>query len=433
MAFGRTASQPLRSGATVATGTAVPTPNRRGLQRDDDDAGRLRLRLARDRLGLRWQRLGAAPRREGLRGRCARVRAALRRRRVPEEHGRRQALLLEPAPRDEGDLPPDELQGRRGRLRLRRRRRQPRLRVHAVRAAEAVLRGPPVGGDRRLGERARAALRRGAANARRRREPARGSRRPAAARAWRGARRRRHLQTHARRDVLRRERQDRARPVLRRRRSRPHGLQAVRALHGRLRARREEHARQELPLPRREARRARDARTHGNRHPPDRRGRRLGRLRGRIGSLGRVAAQGKACAARARRRRRGRSARHEPAAAEMPPRRLAAARLLAHRRARAHQLGVDPDGDRPRGLPREPDRARRDHLLDLPRPTHAHRDGHVRRRRRLDAPALHAADRRRHARDAAAEAARADCCATPTGSRRCCSPSTGRGARSSSS
>ena len=41
-----------------------------------------------------------------------------------------------PHARDEGHLPADHVQGRLGRLRLRRRRRQPRLREHAVRAAE---------------------------------------------------------------------------------------------------------------------------------------------------------------------------------------------------------------------------------------------------------------------------------------------------------
>ena len=59
-----------------------------------------------------------------------------------------------------------------------------------------------------------------------------------------------------------------------------------------------------------------------------------------------------------------------------------------------------------------PDQARRDHLERLPRPRHAHRDRHLRRRRRLDEPALHADGRRRHARHAAAEAARHDRCAT---------------------
>ena len=103
--------------------------------------------------------------------RRARVRAALRRPRAAELDRRPEALLLAPVPRHEGHLPADHLQGRLRRLRLRRRRRQPRLRQHALRAAEEVLRGPPVGGDERLGVGARAPLRRGAADARRRPEP----------------------------------------------------------------------------------------------------------------------------------------------------------------------------------------------------------------------------------------------------------------------
>ena len=117
--------------------------------------------------------------------------------------------------------------------------------------------------------------------------------------------------------------------------------------------------------------------------------------------------------ARAGRRRLGRSARHEQAPAALPPERVAAAHLRPPRRARAHQLRVDPHRDRARGLPRRPDQTGRDQLLDLSRPQHAHRDGHLRQRRRLDAPSLHAADGRRHAPDAAVEAARPDPHAPP--------------------
>ena len=72
----------------------------------------------------------------------------------------------------EGHLPADDVQGCVGRLRLRRRRRQPRLREHAVCAAEGILRGSPVGGHVRLGERPGSPLRRGPADARRRGKPA---------------------------------------------------------------------------------------------------------------------------------------------------------------------------------------------------------------------------------------------------------------------
>ncbi len=173
---------------------------------------------------------------------------------------------------------------------------------------------------------------------------ARRPRRPAAARARRGAGRRRHLQKDARRRLLRRARRDGARPVLRRRGAGPHGLSPVRALHGRLPARLQEHARQELPVSRREARRAGDARTHRRGHPPARRRRRRRRLRGRKRALGRLAAQGSPRAARARRGRRGRAAGHEQAAAALPRRRLAAAHL---RRAWASSCAPTPSRSSP--------------------------------------------------------------------------------------
>ena len=72
----------------------------------------------------------------------------------------------------------------------------------------------------------------------------------------------------------------------------------------------------------------------------------------------------------------------------------------------------------PEDYPGGPHEARRDHLVDLPRPAHAHRDRHLRPRRRLDVDALHAARRRRLARHAAAEAARPDRSATRSSSRR---------------
>ena len=51
----------------------------------------------------------------------------------------------------------------------------------------------------------------------------------------------------------------------------------------------------------------------------------------------------------------------------------------------------DPGGHRAGGLPGEPDQAGGDQLQHLPRSLHPHRDRHLRRRRRLDAPALYAA------------------------------------------
>ncbi len=57
-----------------------------------------------------------------------------------------------------------------------------------------------------------------------------------------------------------------------------------------------------------------------------------------------------------------------------PPGRIAAADLPPPGGARAHQLRVDPHGDGARGLPGRPRQTRRDHLIDLPGPAHAHRD-----------------------------------------------------------
>ena len=138
-------------------------------------------------------------------------------------------------------------------------------------------------------------------------------------------------------------RQDRRRPVLRRRGTGQDRLHAVRALHGRLPARRQEHARQELPVPRREARRAGDRRTHGRRHPPARlRRRQRTATRSKACARARGCARIGACTARARRGRRGGPAGHQQAAAALPPGRLAAAHLRAPGRAGAHELGVDP-------------------------------------------------------------------------------------------
>ena len=124
------------------------------------------------------------------------------------------------------------------------------------RARRALLRGPAVGRARRLGGRARAALRRGRADARRRRLRRGRPRRRPAARVRARDRRRGHVRQDARRRAARRRAgRDGPRPVLRRRGTRPDRLPALRALHGRLPARRQEHAGQELPVARRARRR----------------------------------------------------------------------------------------------------------------------------------------------------------------------------------
>ena len=68
-----------------------------------------------------------------------------------QEHLGPAPLLLRPAARLRGHLPPLDLQGRRDRQRRRRRRRQPRLRQHALPRPAALLRRPAVGRLRTTG------------------------------------------------------------------------------------------------------------------------------------------------------------------------------------------------------------------------------------------------------------------------------------------
>ena len=379
----------------------------------------LRLRLAGRRLRLRRQRLGAAAVREGLLGGRARVRTALRRPRVPARDGRPQALLLEPAPGHEGDLPADDLQGRLGCLRLRRRRRQPRLREHAVRAAEGVLRGPPVGGDGPTG---------------RARWPPTTPRRSGCSASSKTRTRTRPTSCCA---------------------SSARSSASATPTNGPPSASSSASAGKTVPDPFfggegpdrtgcRLCGRCMVGCPHGAKNTlvknylyfAEKRGARVMPERTVIDIRPLGAADGSdgyevesvRSGAWLRKERRVQRARGVVVAAGplgtnrllqlLPPERLAAAHLRAPGRAGAHELRVDPGGDGARGLPRRPDQTRRDHLLDLPRPAHPHRDGHLRRRRRLDAPPEHAARRRRHARDAPAEAARADRCCTPSAWRR---------------
>ncbi len=90
--------------------------------------------------------------------------------------------------------------------------------------------------------------------------------------------------------------------------------------------------------------------------------------------------------------RRGR-ARHQPAAAALPPPRRAPAALEPHRPPRAHQLR----GDLGRHHQERPPRLHqvdRDHLELLSRPGHPHRERHLRTRRRLDGAPVHDPRRR---------------------------------------
>ena len=234
----------------------------------------LRLRLDRGRVGVWGLRVRSSPSGKGLFGGGARVRQPLRRRRLRRVDPARTApLLLLAEARVAGRSADDLLQGRLRRLRQRRRRRQPRLCQHPLPRPALLLRRPAVGADGQLGAGPRPPLRHGGADARGHRVRRDGPGRPAAEGIRRGDRRRRDLHQHPRRGLLRPARQDRARPLLRRRGTRPHRLHALRQLHGRLPPRRQEHADEELPLVRREARRqdpARNARSRrsGRSAPP---------------------------------------------------------------------------------------------------------------------------------------------------------------------
>ena len=154
--------------------------------------------------------------------------------------------------------------GRRGR-----RRRVAGLREHALRAAAGVLQRPAVGAHHGLEGRARALLRPGQADARRGGQPGPHAvrRRDGEGRDRHG--RGRHLPPDAGRRLLRRTRASRGGvgrgPVLRRRGPGPQHLPQLRRVHERLPAQRQEHAGEELPLPRRAERRAGPAADHG--HP----------------------------------------------------------------------------------------------------------------------------------------------------------------------
>ena len=129
----------------------------------------------------------------------------------------------------------------------------------------------------------------------------------------RGPRRRGHPRQGQRRGVLRRARQDRAGPVLRRRGAGAHGMREVRALHDRLPLQRQEHAGEELPLPRRAARREGRRRAQGGRHRAAGRERRLGWLPGHNGAHRRVVQKGPPLGDRARGGLRRRDDGHERA------------------------------------------------------------------------------------------------------------------------
>ena len=227
---------------------------------------RARLRRPHHRIGVR--RLGQRPAagREGLQGRRGRGRCPLRGRGLrgdlvrPEEVPvpPRDRLLRHPAHRRRPGLADP---GRRWC-----RRRVAGLREHALRAAGGVLQGRPVARHHRLEGRAGAVLRPGEADARRGREPTAHAVRRRHGEGRQRPRRGRHLPPDPGRRLLRRTRlparRARGRPVLRRRRPGPRHLHRVRQLHDRLQVQRQEHPDEELPLPRRAARREGDGAEH---------------------------------------------------------------------------------------------------------------------------------------------------------------------------
>ena len=236
-----------------------------------------------------------------------------------------------------------------------------------------------MGRAERLAGRPRPALRGGGADARRRHLRRGRPRRRLPARVRGGDRRRGDPRQDPRRRVPGRGGRDRQGSVLRRRRPRSHRLPALRALHGRLPARRQEHARQELLVVRRARGREGDGGAHRDGHQAARRAGRLARLRSHHRTLRRLGTPRRTDHHRqGRGRRRGR-ARHQPPARRVPPERLAPAPLAPSRRAGAHQLGGDPRRHAAARLAgRDPPRG--DHRLDLPRPQHPHRDRRLRRR-----------------------------------------------------
>ena len=363
-----------------------------------------------DRLGLRRQRVRAAAGREGLPRRRARVRPALRRRRLRAARpgtcaatsGRRGSgcagIFRLSTFKDVAVVSGCGVGGGSSATRTR-----------STAPADAVLRGPAVGATSPTGRRELApALRRGASGCSAsstydRRRPGR----PAAARVRRATSasatptpRRASASSSASPGVTR------PRPVLRRRGPGPHRLHAVRALHGRLPARRQEHAREELPV----ARRA-----------PRRRGRRrsarsidIRPLGAADGSDGYAVTQ-RALAARwlrprprtrhrPRRRRRGRRARHQPAARSAA---ASAARCRASPTASASSCARTASRSSPSPLPDDSRTTSRKRVAitlarSTPTPTRTSRRSPTATAGDSMSLALHAARRRRHARHAAA-------------------------------
>ena len=333
------------------------------------------------------------------------MRPALSRRGFRENHVGPPTLPVGAVPRPARHPAPVAVQGRVHRQRFRGRRRQHRLCLHAVPCRAGVLRQPAVGCIGRLGGHAQAPLRHRRTHARRRygslcqRQPGAG------AGACGAPRRREYLQAHAGRHLLRRAGQVGARPLLRRRGAAAQRLHALWRLHGRLSRRRQEHAGQELPVVRREARRAGAGRDRGCRHRAAGRGRRQRRLPGHGAAPRRLAVQAPPDVHRARRGACRRGTGYQSPARELQASRDAAPHQRPARRTGAHQQRVGPGRAHARRPARTLER-RGDKLQHPPEARHAHRIRHLWSAGRLHVDAVHAADRQGHAAHASADAGR---------------------------
>ncbi len=247
----------------------------------------------------------------------------------------------------------------------------------------------------RLEGRAGAVLRPGEADARRGREPAAHAVRRRHGEGRQRPRRGRHLPPDPGRRLLRRTglpaRRARGRPVLRRRRPGPRHLHRVRQLHDRLQVQRQEHPDEELPLPRRAARREGDGaeHRHARRAGCGRRLRRHHQVHQGEASLVRVHPDDHR---RAGHLRRGRH-RHPEAVAPDEGRGPPAGALGPSRLPVPHQLGVDPRSHRAGPLRRLQLR-HRDHLVVPPRRGHPRRAGPLRQGQQRDGDAADRAHRR---------------------------------------
>ena len=369
-----------------------------------------RLRLDRRRVGLRRQRLRAPADREGLPRRRLRVRPALRRPRVPEVDVGPAALLLRAAPR-----------ACTGSSACRSSRTS---RSSAARASAAAASATPT----RCTARGRASTRTRSGRASRttgRPRSRRTSTRPSGCSASRPSRpttrpttllrafgehigAQETLRQDPRRRLLRRARRDRRRPLLRRRGPAAHGLHRLRALHGRLPDRREEHAAEELPLARRAraARRSSPERTVVDVRPLGAR-RRLRRLRGRHRAHRRLAAQGPPHA-------HGRARSCSPAARSGTNKllqRCVPQRLAAERLARASASSCARTARRSSPSPRKDDSVDYTKRVAISGSIYPDENTHIEtvsygHAGDGDEPAAHAARRRRHEAHAAAEVPR---------------------------